>query len=422
MQAAEWPWPEDVVLDPAKQPRFVTSVDEFFYELQYGCHMDQVVVFPDGVRLLGQQDVVHPEIATALALGDDSARARNAYEVLERLERTGLLDAIKGKVTYQNHGASRREATAGGSANACMRGKWEALQRECPRDSRSSVYCAELRLLKSYPVENGLRSKRKSTLRRTMRECVHESGVDVRKMLFWDDFSEGFFVGGHLSGYDLHTDCIPTSNVGSVFSGHKLLAIWDAQDGTRRIMRDLRRELFVPPLGDDLLAGLGRACCIAMAPPGSVYIFSGTNAHAVCNVGFSSAADGATPERCLCVSSYEAFVGLHREHADVLVRTCNGADSDSDEDIVDFEEEVALNVRTCVRSMKESRQGQDEVAQDTVEHVLATSSRISRCYEEEVAREERALKSKRRRVAGDSRSSTSPSSSPGSDTSDDPAP
>lgn len=43
MQAAEWPWPEDVVLDPAKQPRFVTSVDEFFYELQYGCHMDQVL-------------------------------------------------------------------------------------------------------------------------------------------------------------------------------------------------------------------------------------------------------------------------------------------------------------------------------------------------------------------------------------------
>ena len=58
-----------------------------------------------------------------------------------------------------------------------------------------------------------------------MRECVMEHGLDARDMLYWDDYSEGTFVGGDRAGYAVHADCIQTSNVGSLFSGHKLLAI-----------------------------------------------------------------------------------------------------------------------------------------------------------------------------------------------------
>ena len=39
MTTAGWPWPEHVLLDPAKAPRFVNTVEEFLYELQLGCHL-----------------------------------------------------------------------------------------------------------------------------------------------------------------------------------------------------------------------------------------------------------------------------------------------------------------------------------------------------------------------------------------------
>jgi hypothetical protein len=61
------------------------------------------------------------------------------------------------------------------------------------------------------------------------------------------------------------------------------------------------------------------ACRVALAPPGSVYLFSGANAHAVCNVGWSAPSPLAPqPRRCVCVASYEALVGLHERHAAVL--------------------------------------------------------------------------------------------------------
>ena len=54
METAGWHWPEHLLLDPSKGPRFLSSADELLSELQLGTHMDEVLVLPDGVEKLGQ--------------------------------------------------------------------------------------------------------------------------------------------------------------------------------------------------------------------------------------------------------------------------------------------------------------------------------------------------------------------------------
>eukprot|EP01050_Picozoa_sp_SAG11_P003259 SAG11_NODE_180_length_13278_cov_9.158434_10_plen_124_part_00 len=66
MDAAGWPWPEELLLDPAKGPRFVESVDEFLRELQLGSHMDgaQIPDFPS----LAPPPPLHPLPALILRI------------------------------------------------------------------------------------------------------------------------------------------------------------------------------------------------------------------------------------------------------------------------------------------------------------------------------------------------------------------
>lgn len=116
----------------------------------------------------------------------------------------------------------------------CLAGQWASLQRGCPPDARPSTYISELRRLETSETgrPGSLRRHRRSALSRTMREACVDKGLDARDMLYWDDFSEGTFIGGDRAGYAVHVDCIQTSNVGTMFSGHKMLAIWKYAETT----------------------------------------------------------------------------------------------------------------------------------------------------------------------------------------------
>lgn len=345
MDAAGWPWPEHVLLDEKKMPRFISTVAELKHELQVGCHMNEVVVFPGGLHALGHEASLNSEIASAAGFGDPDSLAQNtAYDVLANLADMGQLERFKGKVQFRHQKESRKDTPAGSWKNGCLTEKWDALKGKCPDEAKSSVYLAEIRMLERQAAEDTtLRPWRKSTMKTTMRERMHKLGMDVRSMLYWDDYSEGLFCGAGSSGYDLHADCIPTSNIGSVFAGHKLLAIWSFPDDTKKVLREHGREQFVQPLTPGQVLALEGACCTALAPPGSIYIFSGACAHSVCNVGFGTPIAGP-PRPSLVISSYEAFIGLHMEHIEAMVKVCNTSledDSETDEDIVEFEEDVA---------------------------------------------------------------------------------
>ena len=78
---------------------------------------------------------------------------------------------------------------------------------------------------------------------------------------------------GDRAGYKLHVDCIQTSNVGSMYAGHKLLAIWSYPEASRAMVEEHLDTHFVPPLLPAQAQALGAACRVVLAPPGSVYLF-----------------------------------------------------------------------------------------------------------------------------------------------------
>lgn len=95
---------------------------------------------------------------------------------------------------------------------------------------------------------------------------------------------------------------------------------------------------------------LESACKVVLAPPGCIYLFSGCNAHAVINVGWTAPTADAPPARTVCLSSYEALCGLHPVHARAMIGTHDSklhhpeCWMDTAEDLEDFEEDVAFNI------------------------------------------------------------------------------
>ena len=356
MDAAGWAWPESVLTDEAKAPRFVHSVQEFLHELRSGCHMDEILVFPDGLRRLGQVHALDQRIRSAagIEVQEDSAAAPSGYEMLARLEANGMLCQLKGKIGFiPAEGAMEQRAKNGPGLSE----QWESLQKLCPEGQRASTYVSEMRLLSTRDMPTVTnRRHRRSALTQTMRECVFGHGLDARDMLYWDDYSEGTFIGGDKAGYLVHADCIQTSNVGSLFSGHKLLAIWQYPEASLQTLSEHVDTHFIPPLQPKQEAALARACKVALAPPGCVYLFSGCNAHAVCNVGWTAPSPATpVPRPALCVASYEALGGLHPRHATALARTHDPLVHfrecwmDSERDLDDFEEDLGFNVHRLAR-------------------------------------------------------------------------
>lgn len=137
-----------------------------------------------------------------------------------------------------------------------------------------------------------------------------KEAIKTDEYLYWDDQAGGIFVGGPGAGYHLHQDSHQVSNVGSNWVGWKLLAVWKHGEETLDVVEAHGDTFFLPPLSDAQRHALETASCVALAPPGSVFLFSGSNAHVVLNAGSS----------CCCVG-YESFVNLHADHVRALLGT-----------------------------------------------------------------------------------------------------
>jgi hypothetical protein len=284
MDQAGWHWPEHLLLDPARGPRFLSSAAELLHELQLGTHMDEVLVLPDGVEKLGGS-ALDPRLKQALGLGgckdgdgdsdgdgdkqSKGAPPGNAYEVLERLAPTGLLHELRGKVSFRFDPNIRKEERASGGPG--LQAQWESLATECPEGMRHTVYVSEIRMLEARDHSGpagGLDTRRwrKTSMARTMRESAAALGLDARDMLYWDDYSEGTFIGGDQAGYKIHVDCIQTSNMGSMYAGHKLLAIWKYPQASYDVLEQHLDTHFVPPLSPVRLLSRLRAPPALLCP------------------------------------------------------------------------------------------------------------------------------------------------------------
>lgn len=182
----------------------------------------------------------------------------------------GLLGELRGKVSFRLDPNERKEQRASGGPS--LLAQWQSLAAECPEEMRHTVYVSEMRRLKArqHAHPGCVRRWRKTSMMRTMRESAVALGLDARDMLYWDDYSEGTFigalhfsrahsllhtkmssprgVGGDQAGYKIHVDCIQTSNIGSMYAGHKLLAIWKYPKASYDVLEQHLDTHFVPPL------------------------------------------------------------------------------------------------------------------------------------------------------------------------------
>lgn len=142
---------------------------------------------------------------------DDRAKtgpASTAYQALERLSEIGLLGELRGKVSFRLDPNERKEQRASGGPS--LLAQWQSLAVECPEEMRHTVYVSEMRRLEArqHSHPGCVRRWRKTSMMRTMRESAVALGLDARDMLYWDDYSEGTFIGAsHFSlGHSfLHT-------------------------------------------------------------------------------------------------------------------------------------------------------------------------------------------------------------------------
>eukprot|EP00928_Gymnodinium_smaydae_P041604 TRINITY_DN28136_c0_g1_i1.p1 TRINITY_DN28136_c0_g1~~TRINITY_DN28136_c0_g1_i1.p1 ORF type:complete len:410 (+),score=98.33 TRINITY_DN28136_c0_g1_i1:117-1346(+) len=276
-------WPQALLEDAGKAPRVVETREAFLEELVHGSHLNQVVVFPEGARLLGQDVALDPKVRAA------AEAAGTAYEFLERLDELDR-ERLVACVAWSSGQETRRLEMASLAA------QWKLVQAGCPAKRRGSSYIAELRRKGDVLVP---------ALSRTMK-----TAVATDDHLFWDDQGGGIFIGGPGAGYHLHQDSHHVSQIGTNWVGWKLFAMWRHGEESLEVIENHGDTFFLPPLSEAQLCALESAACVALVPPGAVFLFSGANAHVVLNVGSG----------CCCVG-YESFVNLHLDHVRAVLGT-----------------------------------------------------------------------------------------------------
>jgi len=301
-------WPPELFSDAAKQPRLVTTREKFLDELLLGNHLNDVVVFPRGIEVLGLTDSIPTSLLSA-ATASHSVRG-----FLQRVP-PKVLATLKARVYYTERGAdeawdfnteAQLRETADGSPLTSLEEKARELERR-PDIADRHMYIAELRKLKKYrhPVTN---EWVKTAISRDVKDSVP---VAYRMLMpYWDVWDEGVFVGGACSGSPLHVDQVSWSNIGKNFLGYKVLVIWDYGPSSFKMLEDNLRMLFVNQDDAAQMDVLRSARKIAIVRPGDVILFSGANPHTAMCIG-----DG------LSVTAYESFVNLNPVHAEVFIGT-----------------------------------------------------------------------------------------------------
>jgi len=266
--------------------------------LLYGAHVDEILVLKDGVRKLGQEHAVPPEIMAA------ATRERCCRSFLHALAEE-TLRSLRGRV-YCTADGTREEyemkKRADGSPLDTLLDKRAELERVPPDDR---VYLGEIRKRDKY------RHSQDNRWAKTLLcydVCDWLGRERSRAMPYWDRFDEGIFVGGAFAGSPMHVDQVLWSNVGKNFTGYKLLAIWKYGEPSRRLFDIHNYKLFVPPLQEEETEALNVALKIALLGPGDVVVFSGSNAHMAMSISEE-----------LSLTAYESFVNLNPTNLQVFL-------------------------------------------------------------------------------------------------------
>jgi len=299
--SSESGWPLDILTDPTKQPRIVNTVEELKRATFFEDFTDECVILPNGVQLLGLQDVI-PKDFTDLINGN--------HTVLGLIESftEDMYAKFQGKICYAKENGKDDEPDVD-----CLKGQLQYIKDS--NNHRRNLYLTELRYKKKYkhPVTN----------ENTKTACLKD-GKDVMGeqteygSLYWDRYDTGIFIGNSGSGMGLHSDQVFWSNFGKNWSGYKLLALWKSGKTSVDLLEKFRHSIFArEPYGrleEEEMEQVENVHRVCLLKPGDVMIFSAAGAHmaiSLCD----------TDE--LAVSAYESFINFNPEHIKTFLQTGN---------------------------------------------------------------------------------------------------
>ncbi|CAL1174094.1 unnamed protein product [Cladocopium goreaui] len=298
-------WPLELLEDPLRAPRRVSTALEFLREVLVSEHLGDVIVLPDGVKLLGlsEKEVMPKDLLQAL---DASSSVKELLRYFQKDEK--LLTKYKAGVEYVDQHGEQRGALPKERRN--LRGRINEVLRlvDAGEVDPESLYVAEMRLLEAiqHPIDGELV---KTVCQRDVKDVM---GPLASWTFYWDRHDEGVFIGNRGSGKGIHVDQVLWSNVGKNWRGYKLVAAWPKGAVSNSICKTFDDQLFSPPLSEAKVQALRQAAKIVLLRPGDVYFFSGGTAHTALCVS-----EG------MGLSSYESIVTLHPLHSGLCMQTCD---------------------------------------------------------------------------------------------------
>eukprot|EP00931_Biecheleriopsis_adriatica_P088210 TRINITY_DN62582_c0_g1_i1.p1 TRINITY_DN62582_c0_g1~~TRINITY_DN62582_c0_g1_i1.p1 ORF type:complete len:514 (-),score=118.99 TRINITY_DN62582_c0_g1_i1:23-1534(-) len=296
-------WPMDLLEDPARQPRIVETAEAFINEVLTGEHLEDFVVLPRGVDLLGLSwDDSFPQDIRDCVRGSRCA-VEFARKVLARPE---MLEKYRADIEYIDPQRQQKDILKKDKHDLGKRIREALRMAEAGEVDADMLYVAEMRLKKEAPHPLGGENV-KTVCLRDMKDVL---GPLVSWTLYWDRYDEGFFAGGKRSGKGVHIDQVLWSNIGRHYQGYKLVAAWPKGEVSKQVALDFYDVLFSPPLKEAELQALRKAAKVVLLRPGDVYLFSGGIAHTVLCISED-----------MCLGAYESIVTLHPTHVDHFLHT-----------------------------------------------------------------------------------------------------
>lgn len=298
-------WPIELLEDPRRMPRFVSTAEEFLQEVLVGDHLGDFVILPNGVELLGlgEEESLPADIRGAME------GCSSVVDVLRRFQKDdNLLDSYKAGVEYIDAKGEQRGVLPKERRN--LRGRVNEVLRlaDNAEVDPQQIYIAEVRVQKerTHPIGG---DRVKTICSRDVKDVL---GPFAAWTLYWDRHDEGVFIGNRLAGKGVHVDQVLWSNVGKNWRGYKLVAAWPKGEVSCRICKDFDDQVFSPPLSEPQIRALKEAAKVVLLRPGDVYVFSGGTAHTVL-----CASEG------LALSGYESICSLHPLHSGLFLQTCD---------------------------------------------------------------------------------------------------
>ncbi|CAE7018107.1 unnamed protein product [Symbiodinium sp. CCMP2456] len=296
-------WPEELLEDPARRPRYVATAEEFLSELLTGEHVEDFIILPNGTELLGlsYEDTIPEDVRLCM----QDCRAAQDF-VKKLLQNPEMLEKYRADVEYVDSKRQQRDTLRKDKLDLGKRIREALRMVEAGEVDAELLYVAEMRLKQEAPHPIG-GEKVKTICQRDVKDVL---GPLVSWTLYWDRYDEGFFAGGRFSGKGLHVDQVLWSNVGRNYKGYKLAAAWPKGECSKQVALEFYDVLFVPPLQPRELQALQKAAKVALLRPGDVYIFSGGVAHTVLCVSEE-----------MCIGVYESFVTFHPDQVKHFLHT-----------------------------------------------------------------------------------------------------